>query len=185
MADDAIDVQALARDVRYLRDRLDILDCVSRYCRGLDRNDPDLLNAVYHPGAIDRHGPFLGTREEFVPWATELMRGFPGSHHSLTTHICEIDGDVAHAESYCVFFTVMPEGKPLGCGAARYIDALERRDGRWAIATRVEVIDCIYEVAGSEWLAPEWTEIKAAADRSDYCYARPLRAPRPKQSYAG
>ncbi len=31
------EVQQLINDVRYLRDRPAIVDCINRYCRGLDR----------------------------------------------------------------------------------------------------------------------------------------------------
>lgn len=178
---DATDVAALAREVRYLRDRLDIADCISAYCRGLDRLDADVLRSTYHADAIDRHGPFMGDRETFVPWAIELEAGFPATHHSVTTHNCEINGDVANAESYCVFFVVMADGKTLGAGAARYIDELERRDGTWALSKRVEVMDCSYEMPASSWLGPVWEEIPPGRDKSDLSYLRPLEIPAPLQ----
>ncbi len=173
------DLAALAREVRYLRDRLEIADCIASYCRGLDRLDADVLRGTYHEDAIDRHGPFMGDRETFVPWAIELEAGFPATHHSVTTHLCEINGDVANAESYCVFFVVLPGGKQLGAGAARYIDELERRDGKWALSKRVEVMDCSYELPQSSWLGPAWEELPPGRDKSDLSYLRPLEIPRP------
>lgn len=173
------DIEALAREVRYLRDRLEILDCINSYCRGLDRLDSDLLRRVYHADGVDRHGPFMGQREAFVPWAIDLVAGFPMCHHSVTTHLCDIQGDEAHAESYCVFFVALADGKMLGAGAARYIDRLERRDGRWALAARVEVMDCGYELPRSGWLGPAWEEVPARRDRGDLCYQRPLTIPEP------
>src|SRR3569833_1589766 len=121
MADLSQEVEELRREVRELRDRQAILDCINQYCRGLDRLDAPLLESTYHAGAIDRHGPFYGTRDEFVLWAIQLCGEFPVTHHSLTTHTCQIEGDRAHADSYCIFFTVLPDGRRLGCGAARYI----------------------------------------------------------------
>jgi hypothetical protein len=179
MADLRDELDALRCEVRHLRDRQDILDCINAYCRGLDRLDADLLRSAYHKGAVDRHGPFIGTREEFVPWAIDLVAPFPSSHHSLTTHTCEIDGDVAYAESYCIFFTVLEGGKKLGAGAARYIDQLERRDGKWGITARCEVMDCCYELLRSEWLGEAWEEVKAKRDRTDISYSRPLKIPMP------
>jgi len=173
------ELRGLIDDVRYLRDRLEIVDVVSSYCRGLDRLDGDALTRAYHKDAIDRHGPFLGDRDTFVDWAIDLVAGFPVSHHSVTTHNCEIDGDTAWAESYCVFFTVMPDKKTIGAGAARYIDELERRSGKWAISKRVEVMDCCYELRPSSWLGPAWEEIPPRQDRSDLSYARPLVVPEP------
>jgi hypothetical protein len=179
MSDLSEEFEILKREVRQLRDRQDILACVNAYCRGLDRLDANLLRSAYHKDAVDRHGPFMGNREEFVPWAIDLVKPFPASHHSLTTHNCEIDGDVAYAESYCIFFTVLEDGKTLGAGAARYIDQLERRDGRWAITARCEVMDCCYELVRSAWLGDAWEEVNAKRDPSDLSYSRPLKVPTP------
>jgi len=176
---DANDAETLAKEVRYLRDRQDIADVISAYCRGLDRLDADILRGAYHEGALDRHGPFLGDRDNFVPWAIGLVAGFPLSHHSVTTHNCRIEGDMAWAESYCVFFTLTPDQQTLGAGAARYIDELERRDGKWAIAKRAEIMDCCYEVPVKHWLGGAWEEIPSRQDRDDLSYQRPLTLPDP------
>jgi len=179
MEQDAATLATLARELRYLRDRLDILDVINGYCRALDRIDGDLLTDAFHADVQDRQGPFLGDRAAFVPWALGLMTEFTMTHHSLTTHNCEIDGDVAHAESYCVFFVTHRDGRMLGAGAARYIDRLERREGKWALARRVEVMDCGYEMPASGWLGSDWTGIEPRRDRSDLSYMRPLEVPVP------
>ena len=179
MTDLRAEIDELRREVRGLKDRQSILDCVSNYCRGLDRCDAEILGGAYHAGAVDRHGPFYGSRDEFVPWAIDLCRPFPVTHHSLTTHTCEIDGDDAYAESYCIFFAVLPDGKKLGAGAARYIDQLERRDGVWAVVARCEVMDCGFELDRSELFSGAWVEVKAKPNREDISYQRPLRVPRP------
>lgn len=179
MSDLKAEIEAMRREIRELRDRQAILDCINSYCRGLDRLDADLLGSSYHSGAIDRHGPFYGTREEFVPWAIELCGAFPTTHHSVTSHTCEIDGDTAYAETYCIFFTVMPDGRALGCGAARYIDQLERRSGKWAIATRCEIMDCAFELKKADWLGAQWQEIPSLRAPADLSYQRPLQPPKP------
>lgn len=172
----------LVSEVRYLRDRQDIADVISAYCRGLDRLDADLLADTYHADALDRHGPFYGGREEFVPWAIDLVREFPVNHHSVTTHNCQIEGNCAWAESYCVFFTLLPDRKMIGAGAARYIDELERKNGKWAISKRAEIMDITYEVPAAAWLTGEWTEIPSRRDRDDLSYQRPLTVPLPSES---
>jgi SnoaL-like domain len=50
----------LRRELRDLRDRQDILDCINSYGRGLDRLDADLIRNAYHADAIDQHGTFVG-----------------------------------------------------------------------------------------------------------------------------
>ena len=46
-----------------LADREATRDCLFRYCRGIDRADPDLLRTVYWPGAMDYHTCVTGTGE--------------------------------------------------------------------------------------------------------------------------
>lgn len=169
---------ALERQVRLLRDRQEILDCINLYGRGLDRLDAGLIRNAYHPDAIDQHGPFLGSVDEFVPFAIEIEGSFVATHHGITSHNCEIDGDEAHAESYVYFFVVQPGGQMLGSGYGRYVDRLERRDGKWAISVRRLVMDCSFEIAKSGWLGPAWDEIRAHRDPTDMSYERPLQPPR-------
>ena len=47
----------LRRDVQYVKDRLDILDCVNNQARGHDRHDVELMTGVYHDDGVDEHGP--------------------------------------------------------------------------------------------------------------------------------
>jgi hypothetical protein len=54
--------------LRYLIDRQAILDCLTRYCRGVDRFDRDLLLSAYHPDATDNHGVFIGSPVQFAAW---------------------------------------------------------------------------------------------------------------------
>jgi hypothetical protein len=179
MTDLRAELECLRREVRELKDRQEIRDCVNRYCRGLDRLDPDLLARAYHPEAMDRHGPFIGKRDEFVDWAIKLCEPFDVVHHSLTTHNCEIEGDTAYAESYCIFFAATPDSDRLAAGGARYIDQLERIDGTWAIISRCEILDCCFEVTKSDAFGGAWVEVKGRKDREDLSYRRPLVLPRP------
>ena len=57
--------------LRELLDRQEIHDCLMRYSRGVDRLDPDLIRSAYHDDAIDDHGMFVGTRDEFVDWVID------------------------------------------------------------------------------------------------------------------
>lgn len=128
--------------VRELRDRQAIQDVLMTYSRAIDRLDRELLISVYHPDAIDDHGVFLGGPEEFADWAIAMHTATHLSHqHCVLNFTCDLDGDVAHTESYYMFLGMNREGAPLGVAGGRYIDRLEKRDGRWAIAARVCVRD--------------------------------------------
>jgi len=182
-----------AATVRRLADRQDIWDCLMRYSRGVDRLDRELLLSVYHDDAVDDHGMFVGTREEFADWVVGMHGSTHLSHqHCLFNHSCELDGDVAHAETYYMFAGMNREGTPLSMSGGRYLDRFERRDGRWAIAARV----CLRDWAPlEEQPDPEdpstMTAIRSALppavlafmrggplptrDRADPSYDRPLR----------
>ena len=125
-----------------LWDREQIRKCLNRYARGVDRFDRELILSAFHPDAIDEHGKFVGTREEFVDWALDMHERAQLSHqHCLLNHSCEIDGDIAHAETYFMFAAMNRRGKPLTIGGGRYIDRLEKRQGAWRIAARVTLRD--------------------------------------------
>lgn len=163
----------IAAQVRALKDRQDILDCITAVCRGVDRMDRDLILSGYHPDAIDDHGLFVGGPEGFADWVLGICRNaLQSSSHTIANHTCEIDGDVAHAETYVVTATM-----PLKISGGRYIDRLERRDGRWAIAARKVVLDWwLPSDGGASGITPE--QINAAGpparDRTDPSWERPL-----------
>lgn len=87
-----------------LLDRQDILDCINRYCRGVDRFDKEMILSAYHPDAVDFHGEFKDTAEKFVEWAFGYHREYQHSHqHMVLNHTAELEGDTAHTETYWLF----------------------------------------------------------------------------------
>jgi hypothetical protein len=123
---------------------LEIQQVLFRYCRGVDRGDAELISSVYHPDAVDTHGPWTGLGKEFATYLVPNMDQVPliGQHH-ITNVLIELEGDKAAVESYFVAFH--PEATDAGpahalvCG--RYLDRFERRDTGWRIADRKVVID--------------------------------------------
>lgn len=168
---DHSDLATLARDVRYLKDRAEILDCINRYTRGADRLDRDLLLSAYHPDATDDRGAFTGNPEARVEWLLAFLRTLDHTSHHISNFTIEIDGDVAHCESY-VITTLLPKGsETVSIGGARYIDRFERRGGEWRIAHREAVMDFTF-TAKNDGIPPRaLTGLRGTADRS---YARPL-----------
>jgi len=55
MADEKLDEELLAF-VREMKDRQEIMDCLHRYTRGVDRFDRELMLSSYPPDARDEHG---------------------------------------------------------------------------------------------------------------------------------
>ena len=165
--------------VRELKDRQEIYDCIMRYCRGIDRLDRDLLLSAYHPDAIDDHGTYAGAVEGFADHVFALHYGMQHfTQHHITNHYCELDGDVAHCESYYLFRCLNREAPFYNVSSGRYIDRIERRGGKWAIAERI----CLVEARDEGW-GPEGLEVNSAyqaasRDKDDPSYMRPLRIDR-------
>lgn len=134
-----------AGQLQYVLDRMAILDCLTRYCRGCDRFDRELILSCYHPDAQDDHGDFVGSPEDFVEWLFDLHeRGQISTQHCITNHSCEIDGDTAHTETYYQF-NARNKDETVWIAGGRYIDRFERRGGEWRIAARY----CIVEWSGT------------------------------------
>ncbi|MGI5218828.1 nuclear transport factor 2 family protein [Nocardia sp. CA-290969] len=179
------DLAALQRDVRYLMDRTAILDCVAGHARGCDRHDPDLVTAAYHPDGVDEHGAAVNPGPGYAEWANRTHAATSRVHtHHLTTHTCEIDGDTAHAESYVLVVLLGLDGRSAQVIAGRYLDRLERRDGRWRIAVRRSTVETMFAADASVLQSSFFKKAGypvGTRDESDLSYQRPLslEAPAP------
>ena len=136
----------LLAEVRRLGDRADIRDCIERYARGMDRRDRALLRSASHDGAIDDHVGFVGEVDAFIDWAFAYHGTQTRYQHYLLNHSADVDGDAAHAETYYLFVgTDREPANHMTLSGGRYVDRLERRDGRWGIVARVCVVEWITE----------------------------------------
>ena len=166
-------IEELAVALDEIQNRAAIWQCLLRYARGVDRFDREMILSAFHPDAIDDHGKFVGGPQEFADWALgQHTKAHLGHLHNLFNHTCDLDGDVAHAETYFMFAAMNREGKPLVLNGGRYLDRLEKRDGEWRIAAEMLVADWSLDAETTR----ETTETGARAtrDRSDPSYQRPL-----------
>ena len=132
--------EKLAR-LEQLLERQDILECLVRFSRGMDRFDRALFLSAFHPDAVIAAGEFVGNPTALYEWASKLhAQGQSSTHHNLLNHTCEIDGEVAHAETYYLFVGRNRDETNWIAGG-RYIDRLERREGAWKIALRTNAIE--------------------------------------------
>lgn len=194
----------LQAQIDALQSRQEIHDCVLRYCRGGDRLDAEIMVSAYHADAIEEHGKFVGPAAEFVDFAIHQHRQAHLTHqHYVMNHRCELDGDMAHAETYFMFVAIHKQGeKVMQIGGGRYLDRFERRDGRWAIAYRValrdwgmtderpDMADLSAFTSTRAILSPEILAFMNGGpgprrDRSDPSYQRPLQVdPERLKAYA-
>ena len=167
----------LSEKLQRLIDRQEVLDCIHRYARALDRHDDELLRSVFHEDALDNHGRWVGVRDDFVQWANHECHNRLDAHmHHITTHMCEIEGSVAHTESYVLFVHRYKDGATVHVAGGRYVDRLEKRDDEWRIAVRRLVLDYRYLADGTVF--GDWDGYpKGVQDPTDISYARPLELP--------
>ncbi len=115
-------------------------DALTRYARGIDRCDPELVRSTYHPDAYDDHGSYQGDVDGFVAWVKgAVMDTFSCTMHKLGNSLIEIDGDRAFGETYAIAHHVqaqleVPTDLIMG---VRYLDRFEWRSGEWKVAHRV------------------------------------------------
>ena len=176
MADN--ELQELRQDIRRLQDRADILDCIARHARGCDRHDVEVLIGTYHPDGIDEHGNTVNTGPGYAAWANAVHAASSQNHlHHITTHLCDLDGDQAHAESYVMVTLLSPDATTATVMCGRYLDRLERRDGAWRIALRRATVELAYtadaRLLQSGYFTEQGYEV-GRRDTSDASYERPL-----------
>lgn len=134
-----------------------IRTCLLRYCRGLDRQDWDLVRSAYHVDAVVDYGSYRGDVDGLVAWARAAQAHVPQALHVIADGLIERDGATAIAETpYTVFQRIdaadsetqrlytggTAERRPLDVTlVGRYLDRLELRDGAWRIAHRTTVVE--------------------------------------------
>jgi hypothetical protein len=146
---------------------------VMRYCRAIDRLDMDLLRSCYHPDAVDEHGTFTGTVDEYVAWVDRVLRRYDSTMHVVANHLAELDSPTsARAETYGFAFHHTDDGDERRnlTMAFRFVDRFELRSGRWAIARRVAVTEWVRRTdPASWWPSPEGVRV-GRRDREDAVY---------------
>ena len=169
---------ALEAKLQDMMDRQAILDCIRRNSRGNDRFDVDLVTSSYHDDGVHELGQKQISGREYGEHANHSHAAlFDVNLHHVTMHTCEIDGDVAHAESYNIGI-FMDKGSETGrILSGRYLDRLEKRDGQWGITLRRATVEIAVE--GKATLPngaalPGSNYLKGDRDRSDPSYERPL-----------
>jgi hypothetical protein len=184
MIDDARFGQ-LERKIQYLQDRQDILDCIVREARGRDRHDVALTLSAFWDDALDEHGPKVSPALEYPEKANAGHAAFfKATNHNLANHACEIDGDVAHCETYVVGAMLMKNLKSTILLIGRYLDRMERRGGEWRIALRRTIVDTSMLGDASFLQTPMVTGFpKGTFTRDDPSYQRPLEFEAPVERW--
>ena len=169
---------ALEAQMRDLLDRQAILECLKRNSRGNDRFDVDLVTSSYHADGVHELGEKQISGREYGEHANHAHAAlFDSTMHNVAMHTCEIDGDVAHAESYNTGVFLDKGGETGRILAGRYIDRLEKRDGEWRIVLRRATVEVAIEgkaTLPNGALLPGSRYLKGSRHRGDPAVERPL-----------
>lgn len=181
---EADELAQMKRDVRSLKDRQDILDCIVREARGRDRHDIALTRSAYWDDAFDEHGPSITAAPDYPARANAGHAAFfTATAHNLANHSCELDGDVAHCETYVVGTLLSKDGQTCIIAPGRYFDRMERRGGEWRIALRRCTVEMSVEGPTRFVHSPAVRGfLKGVWSKADPSYQRPLRLDEPDEA---
>lgn len=165
-----MDAQAIIQD---LHDEHRIRKVLSRYWRGVDRLDLDLIRSAFHEDAIDHHAGHDRLAHDFAQAAIERMPQVApgGTQHRVGNVSIEVNGDRAWCEAY--YHAIHNAGDRLNELFGRYVHRFERRGGEWKIAERWAVLD--FTQTAPRTPAPSESNpgtARGSADKNDISYLR-------------
>ena len=165
--------------VQALLDKEEIREVLMRYARGIDRHDDVLATSAYHPDAVDDHGAFIGAGGGLVEFANRVHADHWVQHqHYIMNQTIDLDGDTAHCESYFIA-TLKRKDDVVDVSGGRYLDRMEQKQGKWAIAARACLVEWSAELQPGSSAFPADLFLQGRWDRDDLSYSRPLIVERP------
>jgi uncharacterized protein (TIGR02246 family) len=126
-------------------DRLALRGLVDAYAQSVDARDADRFAGLFAPdGELvvfepEEAEPSISWRgPEELREVMKLLSSYSTTFHLMANHTCEIDGDAASGEVYCLAHHLTEEGKggDNTLMVIRYRDRYTRQDGAWRFARR-------------------------------------------------
>ncbi len=132
-----------AERLEILLQRQEILDCLTRFSRGMDRFDRELFLSAFHADATIAAGDFVGGPADLYAWASAMHeQGQIATNHNLLNHTCDIAGDTAHTETYYLFVGRNRDDTNWIAGGRYASDRVGApRGSAWRIALRTNAIE--------------------------------------------
>jgi hypothetical protein len=128
-------------DLQLLLDERAILACLRRIARGIDRFDQELFLSGFHPDAVIEAGVIVtDPKSSFEAGRKMHDQAQQSTLHYLANHTSDIDGNLAHSETYFFFVGHNRDDSNIATGG-RYVDRLERRNSGWKVAFRHTVLE--------------------------------------------
>lgn len=154
-------LERLARSadkVQMLIDHFEIREVIESYVHACDRADVDAVIDVYAEESWDDHGHMKARGHDYARTVTDaLLTKWDSCNHLLGQSRIKVSGDTAGAET--LFYATQTRHEDgvemLDQQLGRYIDRLERIDGRWSFIHR----RCIQEWMSSRPLGGSIVDI--------------------------
>jgi hypothetical protein len=129
-------------DAEEVANRLAIADVLNLHSRGIDRLDREAIQCAYWQDAEVDYGSYKGSAHVFA----DLVVGALGETYELTRHclcntLIEFRGNTALSETSVTAGHLLKGAEEEMLFYGRYLDTLEKRDGRWKIFYRQVVMD--------------------------------------------
>lgn len=149
-------MDGISAQLQALLDRDAIREALATLARGEDRRDGDLIKSAYWPDSVTDYGVFQGDFDAYYAWVIPGADAITNTQHHLGQSHIVLDGDTAKVETQVISYhrVNMGEGEVDTCIGGRYLDVFEKRDGKWAIASRTMLYDW-YQDWGS---AIDWSQ---------------------------
>lgn len=123
-------------------DCLAIEAILALHSRGLDRLDKAAIQCAYWPDAEVDYGSYKGNAHSFAELVVAALGAtYELTRHSISNTLIDFSDDVACSETSVTAGHLITGAAQEMLFYGRYLDRLEKRDGRWKILHRQVVMD--------------------------------------------
>ncbi|WP_297492172.1 nuclear transport factor 2 family protein [Acidocella sp.] len=130
-----------------LLDERGIRKCIEGLARGEDRRDAAMISAAYWPDSVTDYGVFKGDFAAYLAWVVPGSPAIPCTQHVLGQSFIQLEGGTAKVETQVISYHRVDFGTAHHdtVVGGRYLDVLEKRGGKWAIASRTMLYDWYHD----------------------------------------
>ncbi len=130
--------------VQTLIDKQAITELLYRYCRSVDRLDPELGRSIWNPNSEADYGDFYqGAGPDVIDLICRQHQHLDSHTHQMSNILIEVTGERAASESYITATLRLQKADALQQITvwSRYVDQWSRHDGRWGLDKRIAIRD--------------------------------------------
>ena len=144
-------------ELRHLAERQAIVDVLATYCARLDEYDIDAVAAAFTEDCVTDYGNTTMSgggavhgREAFHARISRSQSSWRRTHHQLGQILVDVDGEQASSLAYATAWHERWDGS-IDLLFLRYVDRLQKTEGRWLIAHRRMEVSAFTGFEGFNW----------------------------------